>query len=144
MILSSPPPDKGDDGRKRKASAAADQPSSRSPQKRPRQDRAHDGSPQPSDPPPEPFARTDSQPRSLSATQEDKQRGKRLFGGLLNTLGRTTVDAQQKRRLEIERRLQDKMLQQNAEDDKKMAEERASRNKARIEKQQHFDEQVVS
>ncbi|KAJ3532907.1 hypothetical protein NM208_g8223 [Fusarium decemcellulare] len=50
--------------------------------------------------------------RRRLATQEEKKRGKRLFGGLLSTLSQTTGSTQQKRRLEIERRQQDRLQKQ--------------------------------
>lgn len=76
-------------------------------------------------------------------TQEDKKRGKRLFGGLLNTLSQTGSSSQQKRRQEIERRQQIKMKEQTAEDDKRRAEKKAELHKIRMEQQIHFEEQVV-
>jgi hypothetical protein len=55
-----------------------------------------------------------TQDRRASASQEEKKRGKRLFGGLLNTLSQTNTNSQHKRRQEIERRQQERMQKQLA------------------------------
>lgn len=77
------------------------------------------------------------------ATQEDKKRGKRLFGGLLNTLNQGPSNLQQKRRLEIEKRQQERMQKQDAEDDQRRAERLAELRATRIREQIIFDEEVV-
>jgi hypothetical protein len=82
--------------------------------------------------------------RRESFTQEDKKRGRRLFGGLLNTLSQTTSNSQQKRRLEIEKRQQEKATQQAREDDKRRSEKLAKLERIRKIEQVRFDEQVVS
>lgn len=82
--------------------------------------------------------------RRKVATQEEKKRGKRLFGGLLSTLSQTSGDSTQKRRLEIERRQQERMRKQSVEDDKLRAEKRARAMEARKGDQIVFDEEVVS
>lgn len=84
------------------------------------------------------------QGRRPSATTEEKQRGKRLFGGLLNTLSQKTSNSQQRRRQEIERRQLDKMQQQTAEEDKERAERREALHEIRMEQQIVWEEQVVS
>lgn len=82
--------------------------------------------------------------RRATAIQEEKKRGKRLFGGLLSTLSQTTSSSQQKRRQEIERRQQAKAHQQRAEDDKHREEKLAKLKVVRKAEQLKFDEQVVS
>lgn len=81
--------------------------------------------------------------RRESFTQEDKKRGRRLFGGLLNTLSQTTSNSQQKRRLEIEKRQQEKATQQAREDDKRRSEKLAKLERIRRIEQIRFDEQVM-
>ncbi|KAM4054647.1 pinin/SDK/memA/ protein [Hirsutella rhossiliensis] len=81
--------------------------------------------------------------RPSGATEEEKQRGKRLFGGLLNTLSQKTSNPQQRRRQEIERRQRDKMQQQAAEEDKKRAEKRAALHDIRMEQQITWEERVM-
>ncbi|WXC62183.1 hypothetical protein SNK03_008041 [Fusarium graminearum] len=81
--------------------------------------------------------------RRKVATQEEKKRGKRLFGGLLSTLSQTSGDSTQKRRLEIERRQQERMRKQSVEDDKLQAEKRARAMEARKGDQIVFDEEVM-
>ncbi|GKU02739.1 hypothetical protein FLAG1_04796 [Fusarium langsethiae] len=81
--------------------------------------------------------------RRKVATQEEKKRGKRLFGGLLSTLSQTSGGSTQKRRLEIERRQQERMRKQSVEDDKLRAEKRARATEARKDDQIAFDEQVM-
>lgn len=70
-------------------------------------------------------------------------RGKRLFGGLMNTLNQGAGNSQQRRRQEIERRQLKKMQQQTVEDDLKQAEKRAALHSIRMEQQITWDEQVV-
>ncbi|KAL2693932.1 hypothetical protein Neosp_000500 [[Neocosmospora] mangrovei] len=86
-------------------------------------------------------AAADADRRRL-ATQEEKKRGKRLFGGLLSTLSQTTGSSQQKRRLEIERRQQERLQKQKLEDDKARDENRARLTGIRMAEQIVFDEQV--
>lgn len=75
---------------------------------------------------------------------EEKKRGKRLFGGLLSTLSQTTTNSQQKRRQEIEKKQQEKAAKQKIEDDKHRAERLAKLDRIRKIEQVRFDEQVVS
>jgi hypothetical protein len=72
--------------------------------------------------------------RRKSAVQEEKKRGKRLFGGLLSTLSQTKPNPQHQRRQEIERRQQERLQQRRAEDDQRRAEEeqRKADNFARV------------
>ena len=82
--------------------------------------------------------------RRQSASQEEKSRGKRLFGSFLSTLSQTNApSSQQKRRQDIERRQHAKVSQQRAEDDKQRQEKLAKLNVARKIEQIRFDEQVV-
>ncbi|PHH75774.1 hypothetical protein CDD82_4293 [Ophiocordyceps australis] len=81
--------------------------------------------------------------RKASVTQEDKKRGQRLFGGLLSTLSQTNSSSQQRRRQEIERRQLDKLQQQNAEDEKKLAEKRAATERTRLCEQITWEERVM-
>lgn len=81
--------------------------------------------------------------RRRLATQEERKRGKRLFGGLLSTLSQTTGSSQQKRRLEIERRQQERLKKQKVEDDRVRDENRARLTGIRMAEQIVFDEQVV-
>ncbi|KAF4976202.1 hypothetical protein FZEAL_7094 [Fusarium zealandicum] len=80
--------------------------------------------------------------RRKLATHEEKKRGKRLFGGLLNTLSQTTGSTQQKRRLEIERRQQERLQKQTAEDDRAREEKRARLTDSRMGEQLVFQEKV--
>jgi hypothetical protein len=76
-------------------------------------------------------------------SQEEKKRGKRLFGGLLSTLNQTASSTHQKKRLEIERRQREKAQQQKVEDDKHRSAKLASLQNFRKIDQVKFDEQVV-
>ncbi|KUI59832.1 hypothetical protein VP1G_07051 [Cytospora mali] len=78
-----------------------------------------------------------------SFSQEDKKRGRRLFGGLLSTLSQTTTNSQQKRRHEIEKRQQEKAVQQSREDEKRRSEKLAKLERIRNIEQVRFDEQVM-
>lgn len=75
--------------------------------------------------------------------EEEKKRGRRLFGGLLNTLNQSKPSAQQNKRREIEQRQQEKVQKQKAEDDKRLAERLGKINSARRAEQIYFDEKVV-
>ncbi|KAI1772422.1 pinin/SDK/memA/ protein conserved region-domain-containing protein [Hypoxylon cercidicola] len=90
-----------------------------------------------------PTSKEPSRDRRETAIQEEKKRGKRLFGGLLSTLSQTTSSSQQKRRQEIERRQQAKAHQQRAEDDKRREEKLAKLKAVRKAEQLKFDEQVM-
>ncbi|KAK4070188.1 uncharacterized protein Triagg1_6609 [Trichoderma aggressivum f. europaeum] len=85
-----------------------------------------------------------NQDRRRQAIQEEKKRGKRLFGGLMSTLSQTSnTSQQQKRRQEIERRQQDRMQKQRAEDDQKRAEKLEKLHLVRMAEQIVFDEEVM-
>ncbi|KAH6661196.1 pinin/SDK/memA/ protein conserved region-domain-containing protein [Truncatella angustata] len=90
--------------------------------------------------PPAPAAPLD---RRQGATVEEKKRGKRLFGGLLNTLSRTNDSSSQRRRSEIERKQQAKVSQQKAEDDKHREARLAKLKAARQRDQIEWEEQVM-
>ncbi|KAF7545636.1 hypothetical protein G7Z17_g9023 [Cylindrodendrum hubeiense] len=81
--------------------------------------------------------------RRKSATQEEKKRGKRLFGGLLSTLSQKTGNTQQKRRLEIERRQQERQQKQRVEDEKERSEKLSRLTGIRRSEQVVFDEEVM-
>jgi hypothetical protein len=85
-----------------------------------------------------------SQERRKSSVQEERKRGQRLFGGLLSTLSQSTPNGQQKRRLEIEKRQQEKVKQQKAADEGRRMEKLANLKAIRKEEQIKFDEQAVS
>jgi hypothetical protein len=82
--------------------------------------------------------------RRESDAQEERKRGRRLFGGLLNTLSQSTSNAQQKKRLEIEKRQQEKSRLQKAEDESRRAERLQKLKEVRMREQVKFDEQSVS
>ncbi|RCI15969.1 hypothetical protein L249_2194 [Ophiocordyceps polyrhachis-furcata BCC 54312] len=93
--------------------------------------------------------------RQRRASQEEKSRGRRLFGGLLSTLagsghgngsgsGKSATQLlQQRRRQEIEKRQLDKIQKQTVESDKLRAEKKASLTKIRLERQIEWEEQVM-
>ncbi|KAL1854323.1 hypothetical protein Daus18300_011509 [Diaporthe australafricana] len=81
--------------------------------------------------------------RRESYSQEEKKRGRRLFGGLLSTLSQTTANSHQKRRLEIEKKQQEKASKQKTEDDKRRVEKLEKLDKIRRIEQVRFDEQVM-
>jgi hypothetical protein len=82
--------------------------------------------------------------RRESNAQEERKRGRRLFGGLLNTLSQSASNAQQKKRLEIEKRQQEKARLQKAEDESRKAERLQKLKEVRTQEQVKFDEQSVS
>jgi hypothetical protein len=149
VILPDPEPSKSPPSKRRQSSP------SDSTSKRPRL--SHDGSigspttlrdsPQPIDPsrdaPPETKRDLISE-RRKSSVQEERKRGQRLFGGLLSTLSQTTPNGQQKRRLEIEKRQQEKAKQQKAEDEIRRKEQRAKLDVIRKAEQVKFNEESVS
>ena len=84
------------------------------------------------------------QARRKSSAIEEKQRGKRLFGGLLSALSRTTPDGSQKRREEAEKRQAAKARQLEIDSkarEAEMLEKRANLRKAQKIK---WDEDSVS
>lgn len=82
--------------------------------------------------------------RPVVSKEEERKRGKRLFGGLLSTLSQTTSNSQQKRRQEIEKRQHEKVAKQKAEDDIRRNERLSKLSTVRKIEQVRFDEQVVS
>ncbi|XWW97059.1 hypothetical protein V2A60_005040 [Cordyceps javanica] len=82
-------------------------------------------------------------PERWPPTQEDKKRGRRLFGGLLNTLSQGASNSQQKRRQEIEKRQQERRQKQDSEDGQRRAERLAQLRAVRIREQIVFDEEVM-
>lgn len=89
-------------------------------------------------------ADNDRSRRPAVSKEEERKRGKRLFGGLLSTLSQTTSNSQQKKRQEIEKRQQEKVAKQKAEDDSRRNERLAKLSRVRKIEQVRFDEQVVS
>ncbi|KAH8770241.1 pinin/SDK/memA/ protein conserved region-domain-containing protein [Hyaloscypha sp. PMI_1271] len=81
--------------------------------------------------------------RRKSSVVEERKRGQRLFGGLLSTLSQSTPNGQQKRRLEIEKRQQEKAKQQKAADEVRRAEKLANLKAVRKEEQIKFDEESM-
>ncbi|KAH6888660.1 pinin/SDK/memA/ protein conserved region-domain-containing protein [Thelonectria olida] len=81
--------------------------------------------------------------RGKVATQEEKKRGKRLFGGVLNTLSQTTGSSQQKRRREIEQRQRERMQKQKLEDESRRTEKLARLNEVRMSEQIVWEEEVM-
>jgi hypothetical protein len=86
---------------------------------------------------------TSGPPARRNFSQEEKKRGQRLFGGLMSTLSRTTSGTQQQKRLEIERRQQEKAQQRRAEDEKLRAEKLDQLKRTRQIEQVKLDERVV-
>jgi len=103
-------------------------------------------SPRASDPAPEPARETVENlntERRNSRVQEERKRGQRLFGGLLNTLSQSTSSGPQKRRLEIEKRQQEKAKQQKVEDEERRAEKLTKLKAIRKVEQVKVDEQSM-
>lgn len=103
----------------------------------PAQDSAQDSRPRDEDP------RASTARRAPLSRDEEKKRGKRLFGGLLSTLSQTNSSSQHKKRREIEQRQQEKAQKQRAEDEKRRTEKLARITEARWKEQIWFDEKVV-
>ncbi|KAH9204333.1 pinin/SDK/memA/ protein conserved region-domain-containing protein [Leptodontidium sp. 2 PMI_412] len=100
-------------------------------------------SPQPiesSKPEPEVKPEDGAQNRRKSSVQEEKKRGQRLFGGLISTLSQSTPNGQQKRRLEIEKRQQEKVKQQKEADEARRREKLANLKAVRRAEQIVYDE----
>ncbi|KAM0286241.1 hypothetical protein ACHAQH_000968 [Verticillium albo-atrum] len=74
---------------------------------------------------------------------EEKKRGKRLFGGLLGTLNQPGSGAQLKRRREIEQRQQERVQKQKVEAEKRSAERLSRVTQVRKAEQINFDEKVM-
>jgi hypothetical protein len=81
--------------------------------------------------------------RREMALQEEKKRGRRLLGGLMNTLNQASTGSQHRRRQDIERRQQAKSTQQRAEEDRLRMQRLAKLEAVRKVEQFKFDEQVM-
>ncbi|KXH55846.1 hypothetical protein CNYM01_09561 [Colletotrichum nymphaeae SA-01] len=103
----------------------------------PAQDSTQDSRPRDED------SRASTARRAPLSRDEEKKRGKRLFGGLLSTLSQTNSSSQHKKRREIEQRQQEKAQKQRAEDEKRRTEKLARITEARWKEQILFDEKVV-
>lgn len=132
---------------KRKASPAPDEPEESS--KRTKIDDADRDDPPAQEPLPSGPNRRDSNAgadagrRGALSKEEEKKRGRRLFGGLLSTLSQTNASSQNKRRREIEQRQHERAQKQRAEEEKQRAEKLARINEGRSREQIWFDEQAV-
>lgn len=134
---SSPPPDQDDTGRSQKRSRIrGDLPYDEETRGNAHRERAPRS-------PPLSAARDHAPPRQRDSLQEEKKRGKRLFGGLLSTLSQTTANSHQRKRQEIERRQQEKAHLQRAHDDKLREKKLTKLRAVRRAEQIKFDEQVV-
>ncbi|KAJ8122164.1 hypothetical protein ONZ43_g1571 [Nemania bipapillata] len=80
--------------------------------------------------------------RREMARQEEKKRGRRLLGGLMNTLSQASAGSQHKKRQDIERRQQAKSTQQRAEEDRMRMQRLSKLESVRKFEQLKFDEQV--
>ncbi|KAK1509072.1 hypothetical protein CABS01_08302 [Colletotrichum abscissum] len=103
----------------------------------PAQDSTRDSRPRDED------SRASTARRAPLSRDEEKKRGKRLFGGLLSTLSQTNSSSQHKKRREIEQRQQEKAQKQRAEDEKRRTEKLARITEARWKEQILFDEKVM-
>jgi hypothetical protein len=81
--------------------------------------------------------------RREMARQEEKKRGRRLLGGLMNTLSQASAGSQHRKRQDIERRQQAKSTQQRAEDDRLRMQRLSKLESVRKVEQLKFDEHVV-
>lgn len=81
--------------------------------------------------------------RKDSASQEEKKRGRRLFGGLLGTLGQNDAGSQQRKRHGIEKRSQDRIAKQIEEEDRRREDGLARITEVRRAEQVVFLEKVV-
>lgn len=82
--------------------------------------------------------------RRKSATQEEKKRGRRLFGGVLSTLSQTpSQSSQHSRRQEIEQRQKERMQSQDSEAAQRRAQKLERLHSVRMAEQIVFEEQVV-
>ncbi|RYC64763.1 hypothetical protein CHU98_g1456 [Xylaria longipes] len=81
--------------------------------------------------------------RREMARQEEKKRGRRLLGGLMNTLNQASAGSQHRKRQDIERRQQAKSTQQRAEEDRLRTQRLSKLEAVRKVEQLKFDEQVM-
>lgn len=82
--------------------------------------------------------------RRRSSVQEERKRGQRLFGGLLNTLNQSTPNGQQRKRQEVEARQKERAAQRKAEAEDRKREQVANLKAVRLAEQMNFQEESVS
>lgn len=132
---------------KRRNSSLTDAPSPDS--KRRRLSTHDDHPPQPAHSPDRPPANadadadTDRRSRPAGRREEDRKRGRRLFGALLGTLSQSSSSAAQKRRADIERRQQDKLKLQDEEYDELKRKRREERAVVRRREQRVYEAEAV-
>ncbi|KAI0428605.1 pinin/SDK/memA/ protein conserved region-domain-containing protein [Xylaria sp. FL1042] len=88
-------------------------------------------------------ARQTGTDRREMARQEEKKRGRRLLGGLMNTLSQANAGSQHRKRQDIERRQQAKSTQQRAEEERLRMQRLSKLEAVRKAEQLKFDEQVL-
>ncbi|KAG4027202.1 hypothetical protein MFRU_032g00680 [Monilinia fructicola] len=81
--------------------------------------------------------------RRKSSVQEERKRGQRLFGGLLNTLNQSTPNGQQKKRQEVEARQKERAAQRKAEAEDRKKEKIANLKAMRLVEQIKFEEESM-
>ncbi|KAI2637398.1 hypothetical protein GGS21DRAFT_511382 [Xylaria nigripes] len=81
--------------------------------------------------------------RQEIARQEEKKRGRRLLGGLMNTLSQANAGSKHKKRQDIERRQQAKTTQERAEEDRLRIQRLSKLAEVRKAEQLKFDEKVM-
>ncbi|TGJ82908.1 hypothetical protein E0Z10_g5872 [Xylaria hypoxylon] len=77
------------------------------------------------------------------ARQEEKKRGRRLMGGLMNTLSQASAGSQHRKRQDIERRQQAKSTQQRVEEDRLRMQKISKLEAVRKVEQLKFEEHVM-
>ncbi|KAL4892318.1 pinin/SDK/memA/ protein conserved region-domain-containing protein [Aspergillus ambiguus] len=88
-------------------------------------------------------AAADRPSRPAGGRDEERKRGRRLFGALLGTLSQSSSSAAQKRRADIERRQQDKLKLQDEEYGELTRKRREERAAVRRKAQRAYDEESM-
>ena len=81
--------------------------------------------------------------RRFSKSVDERNRGKRLFGGLLGTLAQNSSSTAQKRRTNIERKQQEKLKLQAEKDDEKEKQKLQELSEMRRGEQEQYNKQSV-
>ena len=82
--------------------------------------------------------------QKASGQLEERKRGKRLFGALLGTLAQSSSSTAQKRRVDIEKKQQEKLKLQAEEHDEKKKQRLNALMETRRQEQKKYDKQSVT
>ena len=90
-----------------------------------------------------PRDKSETEARRKNALDEEKKRGRRLFGGLLGTLSQQATNTTHRRRVEIEKKQKEKLRAQDEEEEEDKKRQLEQLTEERVQYQSLWDEETV-